>query len=348
MGSPLAPLTTSSPPGGPTGLAPAESAPVERGAAERGPAESGRAESAPAGVAPAGGALALTVTAARWRRVRRAGLGDPRPVAGLILLGLFVVLAVFPDRIAPWDPTFQELSRRLQPPVWQSGDPTFLLGGDPLGRDLWSRLVQGARVSMSIGLMAVAGSMVVGVTLGLIAGYFGGIVDNAIMGITELQLAFPFILLAITIVSIAPPSLPTLIAILALSAWVVYARLIRGRVLSVREQDFVEAARALGADTPRLLLRHILPQLLPPIIVVATLELGRIIVLEATLSFLGFGVQAPDISWGQILAGGRPYIATAWWVSAFAGLAIALLVLAINTVGDWLAEVLDPSARGVA
>jgi peptide/nickel transport system permease protein len=285
----------------------------------------------------------------RVHRRRRAAvyraLRSGRATIGLALLAVLAVLALFPDQIAPWDPGFQELSRRNQPPSWISGDPVFLLGGDQLGRDLWSRIVHGARLSMTVGVAAVLVSAIVGVLLGLLAGYFGGVIDSTVMGIAEVQLAFPFILLAITIISITQPTTTSLVLILALSAWVVYARLIRGKVLSVREQEFVEAARALGAGTPRILLQHVLPQLTAPLTVIATLELGRIIVLEATLSFLGMGVQAPDVSWGMILADGRQYIASAWWISAFAGLAVALAVLAVNAVGDWLAEVLDPTLR---
>ena len=285
----------------------------------------------------------------RVQRRRRAAvsrvLRSGRATIGLALLAVLAVLALFPDQIAPWDPGFQELSRRNQPPSWISGDPVYPLGGDQLGRDLWSRIVHGARLSMTVGVVAVLVSAIVGVLLGLLAGYFGGLIDSTVMGIAEVQLAFPFILLAITIISITQPTTTSLVLILALSAWVVYARLIRGKVLSVREQEFVEAARALGAGTPRILLQHVLPQLTAPLTVIATLELGRIIVLEATLSFLGMGVQAPDVSWGMILADGRQYIASAWWISAFAGLAVALAVLAVNAVGDWLAEVLDPTLQ---
>lgn len=277
----------------------------------------------------------------RRRSATRRLLRDRRAIVVFPLLAAYVALALFPEHIAPWDPTYQELSRRLQPPSWVSGDTTYWLGADQLGRDLWSRIVYGARVSLAVSGAAVAVSAVVGVLLGLLAGYFGGSLDSVVMGVAEVQLAFPFILLAITMLAITSPSTPTLVAILALSAWVIYARLIRGKVLSIREQEFIEAARALGAGTPRILMRHVLPQLGGPITVIASLELGRIIVLESTLSFLGLGIQAPHISWGQILADGRQYIATGWWVSAFSGLAVALSVLAVNALGDWLTEALD-------
>ncbi|MBA2596585.1 MAG: ABC transporter permease [Chloroflexia bacterium] len=275
------------------------------------------------------------------RRLLHSG----RATVGVVLLIIFVVTAGFPEQVAPWDPSFQELSRRIQPPTWISGDPTYVLGGDQLGRDLWSRIVHGARASLLIGLTAVVLSACAGIALGLVAGYFGGMLDGAIMALAEVQLAFPFVLLAITIVSVASPTTTTLIVVLALSAWVVYARLTRARVLSIREQEFMEAARALGAGAPRIIIRHVLPQLTGPLIVVATLELGRIIVLESTLSFLGLGVQAPTISWGVILADGRQYVATGWWISAFSGLAVALAVFAVNTVGDWLTEEIDPTLR---
>lgn len=243
----------------------------------------------------------------RLRRSRgvRALLGSGRALVGAAVLLVVVILAAFPSLFVFHDSSVVDLSRRLQPPAWQSGDWTYPLGADALGRDLWGRIVDGARMSVVLGGLAVVVSGTIGVPLGLLSGYYGGPLDSVISGVSEVQLAFPFILLAITIIATSGPSTVTLIPILALSGWVIFTRIVRGRVLSVREFEFIEAARTIGCTTPRILWKHILPQMVAPIAVVATLEVARMIVLESSLSFLGLGVQAPNVSWGQILSDNR-------------------------------------------
>jgi peptide/nickel transport system permease protein len=274
----------------------------------------------------------------------RSYLSNPRTVFGSGILLTVLVLAVLPGLFLNHDPASSDLTRRLQPPAWETGDWGYPLGADALGRDLWGRLVVGARITVTISISAVLVSGLIGALLGLLSGYHGGKLDSLIAAVTEVQLAFPFILLAITIIAVRGPDTITLVLTMALSGWVVYARVIRSRVLSIRELEFIEAARAVGCRTPRILWHHVLPQLTAPITVIATLEVARMILLESALSFLGLGVQAPDVSWGQIISDGRQYIATAWWVTALPGFAIALTVLAVNSFGDWLSEALDPSA----
>jgi len=284
-----------------------------------------------------------TRTTWKSRRVVRSYLGNPRVVFGSGILLAVLLLAALPGLFVVQDAANSDLSRRLRPPAWGTGDWSYPLGADALGRDLWSRIVLGARISVTIGVLAVAVSGSLGVLLGLLSGYYGGKLDSLIAAVTEVQLAFPFILLAITIIAARGPDTITLVFTLALSGWVVFARVIRGRVFSIRELEYVEAARAVGCRTPRILLNHVLPQLTGPIVVIGTLEVARMILLESSLSFLGLGVQDPDISWGQIISDGRQYIGTAWWLTAMPGLAIALTILAINVVGEWLTDVLDPA-----
>jgi peptide/nickel transport system permease protein len=278
------------------------------------------------------------------RRGRRG-----RTVAGAVgwtLVGIIVVVAVTAPLVSPHDPLQQDLERRAAAPTLHGLRPGgHPLGNDQLGRDILSRLIYGSRVSLGVGVVAVALGGTVGVGLGIMAGYFGGWADRVIMRIADIQLAFPFILLAMAIIAVAGPGLAKLIVILALSGWVTYARVVRSEVLSVREREFVQAARAIGLRDGRIMLRHVLPNVAAPVIVVATLELARVVILEAALSFLGLGVQPPTPSWGRMLADGRDFLATAWWISTFPGLAIMALVLGVNLVGDWLRDVLDPRIR---
>lgn len=266
-------------------------------------------------------------------------------LGGLFLLAvtLGAVLAGF---IAPADPEAVDVNYRLQPP--RGGGASFgkfLLGGDALGRDILSRIIHGARISLAVGVTAVLLSGSLGMLLGLIAGYYRGRADEVIMRLADIQLAIPTILLAIALVGVLGPSVRNLILVLGITGWVIYARTIRGVVLSLREQQFIEAARALGSGDRRTLFRYILPNVWTPAIVVASQQVGFMIILESALSFLGLGVQPPTPTWGGMIADGRGYLATAWHVSTFPGLALMATVLAINFFGDGLRDVLDPRLR---
>ncbi|NGM23058.1 ABC transporter permease [Roseomonas stagni] len=276
-----------------------------------------------------------------WRALtRRSGwLG----LLGATLLVVLVLLAIF----GPWldlpDPTRTNLRARMVAPTlsWFSLG-AHPLGTDQLGRDILSRIIAGSRVTLMVAGAAVLLGGVLGTLLGLISGYFGGWVDRILMRLVDIQLALPLMLLALMVVAALGPSLRNLVGVLALVSWVRYARIVRGQVLAVREREFVQSARAIGASHPRIILRHILPNVLTPALVVATLELARVIVLEAGLSFLGLGIQPPDPSWGRMLADGRTYISSAWWIITFPGLALMLTVLAVNLLGDWLRDFFDP------
>ena len=266
-----------------------------------------------------------------------------RAVFGLtVLLGMGAAALLAPQ-IAPWDPTRQMLVKRLRPPMWEArGLRQHPLGTDHLGRDILSRILYGGRISLGVGLSAVTLSCLIGVTLGLLAGFHGGRTDALIMRVVDVFLAIPYILLAMGVVFALGASLVNVILVMAVTRWVQFARVVRADVLSIREREFVSGARARGNRSLRLLLRHVLPNALTPIIVVATLELAFMIIYESALSFLGLGVQPPTPTWGWMLSDGRNYIATAWWLATFPGLAIMLTVLAVNLLGDWLRDTLDP------
>jgi peptide/nickel transport system permease protein len=269
-----------------------------------------------------------------------------RAVFGLTVLLLMGGAAVFAPQLAPWDPGRQMLLKRLRPPMWQErGLREHPLGTDHLGRDILSRILYGGRISLGVGLTAVTLSTLIGVTLGLLAGFFGGRADAFIMRVVDVFLAIPYILLAMGVVFALGPSLLNVILVMGVTRWVQFARIVRADVLSIREREFVAGARARGNRPLRLLLRHVLPNALTPIIVVATLELAFMIIYESALSFLGLGVQPPTPTWGWMLADGRNYIATAWWLATFPGLAIMLTVLAVNLLGDWLRDTLDPRLK---
>ena len=275
----------------------------------------------------------------RFLRSRRAVLG----ALFFLAIGLGAVLA---DVVAPADPEAVDVTYRLQPP--RGAGPSFgkfLLGGDQLGRDILSRIVYGARVSLAVGVAAVLLSGSLGLLLGLLAGYYGGRTDELIMRLADIQLAIPTILLAIALAGVLGPSLRNVILALAITGWVIYARTVRGVVLSLREQQFVEAARALGSGDRRTLFRYILPNVWTPAIVVASQQVGFMIILESALSFLGLGVQPPTPTWGGMIADGRGYLATAWHVTTFPGLALMATVLAVNFFGDGLRDVMDPRLR---
>ena len=263
----------------------------------------------------------------------------------LILLGL-VVTALLSPYVAPHNPLRERLIDRLLPPAWvEDGEWRYLLGTDHLGRDLVSRIIYGSRVSLVVGVVAVAIGGALGIALGVAAGFLGGQTDEVIMAVADMQLAFPTILFAIAIIAVLGPSFINLVIVIGISGWVTYARIARGQVLSVREKEFVEAIRAQGGSQWRIVWRHILPNILSPLIVVATLDLARTIILESTLSFLGLGIQPPTPSWGGMLSDGREYLLSAWWIATFPGVALMLTALSFNRLGDWVRDLTDPRLR---
>ena len=261
-------------------------------------------------------------------------------VAGVVLIAAFYLIALLAPLLTDWDPTAQQMRARLAPP--STDHP---LGSDGFGRDVLSRVLFGARISLAIGFIATAISITIGTLLGAVAGYFGGKVDAAVMRLTDLVLAFPRLILLILIVALFSPSLVVIIVVLGLTQWPGTTRIVRGDVLSLREREFIQAARALGMGSGRIIARHVVPNVLGPVIVTATLGIGNTIVLEAGLSFLGMGVQPPTPTWGGMVAEGRDSLLGAWWIATFPGLVIVLVVLAFNLIGDGLRDALDPRLR---
>jgi peptide/nickel transport system permease protein len=268
-------------------------------------------------------------------------------VGGLGFVGLLIVVALAAPLIAPQDPTRTALRGRLAAPTLNGSDGrAHLLGTDHLGRDVLSRVIYGSQVSLLVGFAAVVVGGVLGSAAGILAGFSRGRMDAVIMTVADAQLAFPFILLAIGIIAVLGPSFPTLVVVIGLSGWVSYARILRSQVLVVRSREFVESIHALGGSLGRIVLRHVLPNVLSSIVVIATLELARAIVLEATLSFLGLGVQPPTPSWGGMVHEGREYLESAWWISTFPGFVLMITSIVVSRTGDWLRDVLDPTLRG--
>jgi peptide/nickel transport system permease protein len=271
---------------------------------------------------------------------------DPVTLAAALFLVLLVLSAIFAPVIAPFDPEKQSLMLRNQPPGTESdGVLPHLLGTDQLGRDLISRLLFGARISLAVGVASVTVSGIFGVVLGLIAGYYRGVVDDIIMRLVDTQMGFPSLLMALVVLYIVGSGVWNVIFVLAVTRWMVYARVTRGLVLSHREMVFVEAAQALGCSDRRILFLHILPNLVSPLLVLATLEVSTMILTEASLSFLGLGIQPPQSSWGLMLAQGRSYVTTAWWLVTFPGIAILLTALSLNLLATWVRAVTDPVTR---
>lgn len=265
---------------------------------------------------------------------------------GLFVMASLILVALAAPLLAPHDPSAQSLSTRLLPPFWlEGGSLEYPLGTDNLGRDVLSRIVYGSRVSLTVGLGVVLLAGSVGTVLGLLAGYKGGRVDSVIMRWLDTQLAFPGLLLYLVILSVIRPSLTVLIIVLPINAWMVYALLVRGVVLSAKEMPYVEAADIVGARPRRIIFRHILPNLAAPILTLAVLEFASAILAEAALSFLGLGIQPPSVSWGLDVAIGRDYVFNAWWLVTFPGLAIAITVLGANLFASWLRVVADPHER---
>jgi peptide/nickel transport system permease protein len=271
------------------------------------------------------------------------------PLVPLALLTfLLVIPALFASQVAPYDPLKGSLANRLKPPAWQQGGSIeHVLGTDKLGRDMLSRIIYGARVSLAVSLVAIFVGGVIGTALGMISGYFGGWVDALLMRLVDISLSLPTILLALVLVAAVGPSFGTVITILMIFLWARYARLVRGETLAIKERDFIARAQVAGASHTRIMVRYIFPNVVNSLVVLATLQVGYVILLESTLSFLGAGLPRPTPAWGLMIADGRELIVTAWWVSMFPGLAIMLTVLALNLLGDWLRDHLDPKLRHV-
>jgi ABC-type dipeptide/oligopeptide/nickel transport system permease subunit len=264
------------------------------------------------------------------------------------MVAVVVLAALLAPVLAQHGLTAFDLSHRLVPPIWEEGsDWAHPLGTDALGRDVLTRVLHGARTSLGVAGVAVLLAAAVGIVLGLLSGYAGAWADALIMRLADVQLSFPYLLLAIAVMALLKPSLLNLVIVLVLRSWVVYARLIRVVTLSARERDFVVAARALGGGGARIVFRHIAPNVVGPAIVVSSFQLAELIIVESSLSFLGLGVQPPTPSWGTILNEGKEFLAQAPWVSLFPGAAIMLVVLSLNLLGDWLRDRLDPKLRNV-
>jgi len=302
------------------------------------------------------------VTFPRWETSGRASGARFSPILRSLLqnkiaaIGVFIILgmifvAIFAPSIAPYElegevPIGEQLRRRLKPPAWvEGGTSEFPLGTDSLGRDILTRIIYGSRVSLTVGLTAVFLSGTLGVILGLFSGYVGGLLDDVIMRFADIWLAFPFIILAILFLSVLGPGLDKLIAVLAIGGWVGYARVTRGQVLAVREKEYIDAARVVGASHTRILFHHILPNTMAPIIVISSFAVATTMLAEAALSFLGLGVKPAIPTWGSMLADGRDYLRDAWWLATFPGIAIMITVLGINLFGDWLRDYLDPRLK---
>lgn len=279
--------------------------------------------------------------AERGRWLLRQWRNSPVGMVGTAMVVTVVLVALLAPALAPHDPTQHHRDVRFLPP----GSPSFLLGTDQLGRDVLSRLLFGARISVLIGVSAVLVGGSVGATIGLVAGFYGGTLDALISRAIDTFLSIPFIILVLGVVGILGPSLLTLILVLGFTGWASYARVARAETMSVREREFVSAARALGASAGRISGRHILPNTMASLIVLATLDVAATILAESSLSFLGLGVQPPTVTWGLMIADGKDYIATAWWLALFPGLAISFTVLGVIFLGDWLRDVLDPKLK---
>lgn len=277
-----------------------------------------------------------------WKRVWQLRLG----VLGVIIILGLVFIAIFAPYISPYNPYSQNISQRLMPPAFMaSGDISHPLGTDYVGRDLLTRIIYGTRISMLVGLSAVGIQVFIGVLLGLLAGYYGKIIDSAVTFLVNAMMSFPFILLAMSLVAVLGPSLQNIIVALGITGWPIFTRVTRIETMKIRDQEFVLAAKTLGFRVRRIILVHILPNLLPSILVIATVEVARAIIRETLLSFLGLGIQPPTPSWGTMLAEGRNYMLIQWWLATFPGLAIFISALGINLLGDALRDIFDPYIR---
>ena len=274
-----------------------------------------------------------------WKSLRESKTG----MLGLLIVLLVIFTAVFAPVIAPYSPTKQDLMHKLIDPVFAGGGaPEHFLGTDQLGRDILSRIIYGSRVTLLVAVFGTLFAGLIGVIMGSIAGYYGKAVDAVIMRIVDIQLSFPFVLLALFVAAVLGRSLRNVIIVAAVSNWVQYARLVRGEILAVRELEYIEAIRSVGAKNSRIITRHVIPNVINPVIIQATLGMARIILMEASLSYLGLGVPLEIPTWGRMLSEGRDYMMTNPWLAIIPGIAITLTVLGVNLMGDWLRDYLDP------
>ncbi|WZP10235.1 ABC transporter permease [Cytobacillus pseudoceanisediminis] len=281
-----------------------------------------------------------------WVRWIKLLLQSKTGTVGFLIVSLVIFVAIFADVLAPHDPASNNLGDMLKPPVWlDGGSQNYILGTDNLGRDILSRIIYGSRVSLLVGVFSVILAGFIGIIIGLISGYYGGVIDNLLMRIVDSFLAIPSILFILVVLAVFDPSILVLIIVIGLTNWVTYARVVRGEVLSIKEKEFVKASKSIGTNSLTIMLQHILPNILSSFIVISTLSVATTIVLEASLSFLGLGIQPPDVSWGGMLTDGRNYLATNWWLATFPGIAITITVLGIIFLGDWLRDVLDPRTQ---
>ena len=283
----------------------------------------------------------------QWRRAWRSMVRAKWPLLAVIILVLVAVAAILGPWLAPLDPNRQNIILRLAPPLTEGRrGAMFWLGTDGLGRDVFSRLLYGARVSLLVGICSILVGGTIGVVAGLVSGYFGGWIDDVVMRLGDIQLAFPFILLAVLFLVVLGPGLLNIIIVLGIGQWVTYARIVRGQTLSLREKEYVEAARALGDSTMSVIFRTILPNIIAPLTVIASFNVASVILSEASLSFLGLGVPVSVPTWGSMLADSRDQLmANKWWLALFPGMAIVLTVLSFNILGDWLRDFLDPRLK---
>ncbi len=292
---------------------------------------------------PAGGALLLSEAEISARPAAR---NRKLPIIPLGIIAVFVLAAILAPLLSPADPHEQSLRNRFKPPVWEEGGSwKYALGTDRLGRDMLSRIIWGSRVSLAAGVLAVLLASAFGASVGLVAGYYGGRVDAALMRMTDATLSFPVILLALILAVTVGPSFTNVVVAISVILWARYARVIRGQVLTLMQLDFIAQARIAGAGAWRIITRHLFPNTLNTLVVLVTLQIGYVIILEASLSFLGAGIPPPIPAWGSMIAEGREFVTSAWWVSMFPGLAILLVVLAFNLLGDWLRDTFDPKLR---
>ena len=284
----------------------------------------------------------------QWRDIFLAVTDNRLALFGVVILTLIVLMAVFADQISPQDPTHQNLRLTLRPPAWsQGGDPQYFLGTDHFGRDILSRLIHGARVSIPTAGIAAFFALAVGITIGLIAGYFGGQIDTLLTGFVDIFLAFPLILMALSLAAILGPSMRNLMIVMALTGWMSYARVIRSAVLGIKDKEYIFASVALGASHLRVILGHILPNVIAPVLVLVAYNFSQFIILESALSFLGLGIPPPTPTWGRMLFEGRDFLTIAPWIITFPGVAIMLTVLSANFIGDGLRDALDPHLRNL-
>lgn len=290
---------------------------------------------------------ALPLNAAVLKPTRRSRLRD-WPITAIVLLIPIVLCGLLGGFLTPHDPTAINPALALQPPSWLVGEGfTHLFGTDFLGRDVFSRVIVGARASLLVSFIGVGIAGIVGVVIGLCAGYFGGWLDTVLMRLVDIQMSMPAILLALLVSASLGAGLTSVTVVIAIVFWTNYARVVRAETLAVKQRDYVVMARVLGCPTPRLMLRHILPNVIDSALIVASLQLGAAVMLEASLSFLGLGVQPPSIAWGKMIAESRLYMVTAWWLPTFPGVALVMTVLGTNLFGDWLRDRLDPKLRQV-